>query len=201
MPLNIKGDRLLEVVAQGGGVKALPYETFVRLTRGSKVAEASLRTILNNPRENVFVQPGDTIYLTRKTPKFTVLGAVNAQKDYLIDQDNLTLAEAVARSNGLNDVQADASAVFLFRYEKPAVVRAINPKSKFLNGVSRIPVIYRLNFNRPSDYFYAQEMLVQNNDLLYIADAPVVEFTKFLTLVRGIVSVGAIASGTSSIAN
>ena len=201
VPLNLKGDRLLEVVSQAGGIKTQPQETYVRLMRGKNSGAASMRTILADPKENIFVYPGDTIYVYRNTPKFTVLGAVNFQKDYPIDQDRLTLGEAVARSGGLNDAQADSSAVFLFRYESPDVVRAIKPKSKFLNGPSEIPVVYRLSFRRPSDYFYAQKMFVENNDLLYIANAPVVELTKFVTLARGIAAVSALVSGSGAIAN
>ena len=201
IPLNLKGDRLLEVVSQAGGIRTMPQETYIRLLRGQATGSASMRAVLADPKENIFIYPGDTIYISKNTPKFTVLGAVNFQKDYPIDQDRLTLAEAVARSGGLNDLQADSSAVFLFRYESPDVVRAIKPRSRFLNGPAEIPVVYRMSFRRPSDYFYAQKLIVENNDLLYIANAPVVELTKFVTLARGIAAVGAIVSGSGSIAN
>lgn len=199
--LNLKGDRLLEVVAQAGGIRTMPHETYVRLLRNGASAVASIRSILANPRENVFVRPGDTIYVYKNTPKFSVLGAVTAQHDYFIDEDRLTLAEAVARSGGLNDLQADSSAVFLFREESPEVVRAVNPHSKFLNGAAKIPVVYRLSFRRPDDYFYSQKMAVQDGDLLYIANAPAVELTKFVTLARQVISTAVIASGGATIAN
>ena len=201
VPLNLKGDHLLEVIAQAGGIRTQPHETFIRLLRGSNTGMASLRSILANPKENIFIQPGDTIYVFRNTPKFTVLGAVTAQKDYFIDQDRLSLAEAVARSGGLIDIQADSSAVFMFRYESPAVVRAIKPSSKFLNGLAEIPVVYRLSFRRPSDFFYAQQVAVQDGDLLYVANAPAVELAKFVTLARGVVSTVAIAGGATTVAN
>lgn len=201
IPLNLKGDRILEVVAQAGGIRTQPHETYVRLLRNGSTGVASVRSILANPRENVFVRPGDTIYVYRSTPKFTVLGAVTAQHDYLIDQDRLTLAEAVARSGGLNDLQADSSAVFLFREESPEVVRSINPRSKFLNGAAKIPVVYRLSFRRPDDYFYSQKMAVQDGDLLYVANAPAVELAKFVTLARQVISTVVIASGSATIAN
>lgn len=89
---NLKGDRLLEVVARAGGIETQSQETYIRLLRDQKTSAASTRSILAGPQENIFVYPGDTIYVYRSAPKFTVLGAVTEQKDYMIDQDRLTLA-------------------------------------------------------------------------------------------------------------
>ncbi|MCJ2083440.1 hypothetical protein MKK49_19535, partial [Methylobacterium sp. J-090] len=46
VPLSGKGDRLLDVVATAGGVKAPVNETFVRLSRGNLTATVPLTTIV-----------------------------------------------------------------------------------------------------------------------------------------------------------
>ncbi|WP_438590806.1 hypothetical protein, partial [Klebsiella michiganensis] len=52
VPLSGKGDRLLDVVASAGGVRAAVSETFVRLSRGTTTATVPMTTVVSNPREN-----------------------------------------------------------------------------------------------------------------------------------------------------
>lgn len=188
VPLNPKGDRLLEVVSQAGGIKAMPQETRVRLTRGNSTETVLLDTILKSPQENIYVYPGDQIYIYRDPPTYVALGAVTAQRDYPIDQERLMLAQAVAKAGGLVDTLADSSAIFLFRYESPTVVRALRPHSPMLSRTEPVPVVYRLNFNRPESYFFAQRLQIRDKDLVYVANAPTVQFGKFVTLVRSMTS-------------
>lgn len=186
--LNVKGDRLLEVVAQAGGIKGAAHESFVRVTRGSRSTTMQLAAILASPDENIYMQPGDTVYVFRKPQSFTALGAVKAAGELPIDRDEFTVAEAMGVSGGLIDSQADPSGIFIFRYEQPAVVRAFNPHSPLLNGNSLVPVIYRLNLKQPSGYFIARAFPVRVGDIVYVANAPGVEFTKFLRMAQTIAS-------------
>ncbi|MCK0196990.1 polysaccharide export protein [Ancylobacter sp. 6x-1] len=187
--LNVKGDRLLEVIAQAGGIKGPANETFVRLTRGSRSTTMQLTAILANPSENVYMRPADTVYVYRRPQTFTALGAIRNSGELPIDRDNFTVAEAMGVSGGLTDTQADPSGVFIFRFEQSPVVRAINPESPFLNGNSFVPVIYRLNLKDPSGYFIARAFPVRVGDVVYVANAPGVEFTKFLRMAQTISSV------------
>ncbi len=180
--LNVKGDRLLEVIAQAGGIKASPHETFVRVTRGQRSATMQLTAVLAKPNENIFMQPGDTVYVSRRPQTFTALGAVKGAGEVAIDREDFTVAEAVGSSGGLIDTQADPSGVFIFRYEQADVVRAFNPESPFLSGNKLVPVIYRLNLKDPSGYFIARAFPIRAGDIVYVANAPGVEFTKFLRM-------------------
>ncbi|MBB3773693.1 polysaccharide export outer membrane protein [Angulomicrobium tetraedrale] len=180
--LNVKGDRLLEVIAQAGGIKAPPHETFVRVTRGSRAATMQLSAVLASPAEDIFMQPGDTVYVFRRPQTFTALGAVKGAGEVAIDREDFTVAEAVGSSGGLIDAQADPSGVFIFRYEQAAVVRAMDPDSPHLSGNSAVPVIYRLNLKDPSGYFIARAFPVRVGDIVYVANAPGTEFTKFLRM-------------------
>ncbi|MDQ0512533.1 polysaccharide biosynthesis/export family protein [Ancylobacter amanitiformis] len=180
--LNVKGDRLLEVIAQAGGIKAPPHETFVRVTRGSRAATMQLSAVLASPAEDIFMQPGDTVYVFRRPQTFTALGAVKGAGEVAIDREDFTVAEAVGSSGGLIDAQADPSGVFIFRYEQAAVVRAMDPDSPHLSGNSAVPVIYRLNLKDPSGYFIARAFPVRVGDIVYVANAPGTEFSKFLRM-------------------
>jgi polysaccharide export outer membrane protein len=201
VPVTPKGDRILEVIAQAGGVKSLPHETFIRVLRGSASEVVLMQDVLSVPGENIFVQPGDTIYVHRDPQTFTAFGAVSAQKDYPIDQTNMTLADAIAKAGGLIDVQADSSAVFLFRFEDPRIVRQLRPDAELINGgAGGIPIIYRLNMRDPSGLFMAQKVSIRNKDAIFVANAGSTDFLKFLTIVRAIATTaGAIRNSGNTV--
>lgn len=188
VPLSPKGDRLMEVIALGGGVKSPPHETFIRVTRGSRTSTVSLATVLDRPAENIYIHPGDLIHVYRQAQTFTALGALTKPGEVPIDRENFTLAQALGMTGGLNDRLADTGGVFLFRYEQPSVVRNIRPQSPLLEGGRAIPVIYRLSFATPAAYFLAKSFVVNSQDLVYVANAPSVEFMKFLDVVRAATS-------------
>lgn len=188
IPLNLKGDRLLEVIAQAGGVKSPPHETFVRVTRGSGSGVVRMATLLGNPNENIFLYPNDTIYVYREPQSFTALGAVTAQSSVTIDRENLSLSDAVGKAGGLIDATADTAAVFLFRWERASIVRSLRPQSHLLNANEPVPVVYRISFADARGFLQANRMTVRNRDILYVANAPVVQFTKFVQVLRGVAS-------------
>src|SRR5262249_40032279 len=59
VPLSLKGDRLLDLIAAVGGAKSPVYETFVRLSRGGVTATIPMEALVSNPAENIYAQPGD----------------------------------------------------------------------------------------------------------------------------------------------
>ncbi|WP_395679053.1 polysaccharide biosynthesis/export family protein [Inquilinus sp.] len=189
VPLNIRGERLLDVVAQGGGIRSLPAETFITLTRAGASETVGLPTILKDPSENIYIQPDDTIFITRRPQTYTALGAVSTSSELPIDQEPFTLAQAVGRAGGLASNQADASAVFVFRYESRAVFQSIRSNSPLLATRQPVPVVYRLSFEDPRGFFYAQQFPVRSRDLIYVGTASSVEFLKFLAVVRSAISV------------
>ena len=54
LPLNLGGDRVLDVIATSGGTTAADYNTFVRLTRGSSSATVSLARIVRDNDQNIY---------------------------------------------------------------------------------------------------------------------------------------------------
>ena len=75
VPLTARGDRILDVVAQAGGTKAAPHETFVTLSRDGQSIRIPLQALLTEPTENVLVKPGDVVAITREPQTFTSAGA------------------------------------------------------------------------------------------------------------------------------
>ncbi len=117
VPLSVKGDQLLDVLASAGGVRAPINETFVEMSRGLTTSRIPLIAIVNNPRENIYLHPGDTLTLVRDPQKFIAYGATGQNAEIPFDADGISLAEALAKSGGLQDNRSDPRGVFVFRYE------------------------------------------------------------------------------------
>ncbi len=195
--LSLKGDHILDVIARAGGAAAPARETMVTLIRHRRRGVQNLKRIIQTPSENVFVQPGDQIYLSHNPQTFTAFGAVTKTGEYAFDSDRVSLLEALARTGGLLDNRANARGVFLFRYEDNRLLKELGHPAASLSPGGRTPTVYVLDMSRPQAYFMAQQFVMRDNDVIYVANAIGTELQKFLTLlnagtaaVRGTVSSG-----------
>ncbi len=177
--INWAGERLFEGISRAGGPKWPDYETSVTLTRRGKTATAMLQTIVRNPREDIYLQPGDEIFLRREPRFYTALGATGQSGHYPIDVPRITLAEALGRARGLLDTQADPTGIFLLRWERPEVLakmgRDVRPY-----GSARIPTIYHIDLQNPSHLLASQQIDIVDKDVLYVTNATTVEVRKAL---------------------
>jgi polysaccharide export outer membrane protein len=182
-PLSLKGDRLLDVLADAGGAKMPANETYVTFIRGSQRGSQLLKDVIENEAENVWVRAGDQIYLTHEPKRFSVFGAVGKPGVYPFGYNQINLLEGVAAAGGLLDERADGTGLFVFRYELPQLVAAIVPKLNPPPG-GAIPVVYRVNLREPAAYFYARAMMLQDKDVLYVSNARAVEIGKVIALLN-----------------
>jgi polysaccharide export outer membrane protein len=190
LPTSASGERMLDAISRAGGPKFPGHETFVTLERGGRKATISFLRLVSEPANNIYVRPGDTIYVYRESPTFvafgatgqTPLGGLNLQIPF--DRERLTLAEAVGKAGGLIDDRAEPASIFLYRLESHKVANAIGADVTKETEGGLVPVIYSVNFRDPSGYFHAQRFQMRNHDVLYIANANSVEMTKFLTFLR-----------------
>jgi polysaccharide export outer membrane protein len=193
VPLTVRGDRLLDVIAAAGGTKSAPYETIVRLTRHGVTGTVPLTRLLSDPSENIYAMPGDIVTLSKVPETFSVFGATLNNLQVPFGADQVNLAQAIAKAGGLQDTRADPSGVFLFRFEPPPVVAALGEQNAPVVAGGASPVVYHLNLRDVGSYFLAKEFPVRNDDMIYVADAPMTELQKFFTLV-GTIS-GPVISG------
>ena len=187
--LRPSGSRLLDLIAEAGAARFPAYETTVHLTRGKREASVSLQRIVNRMDENIYVYPGDSIYLSHDPKTFSVLGASTKVGRYPFGSENLNLAEAVAEAGGFVDNVADPSGVFLFRYEPAELVEAIRPDAAPAPGQA-VPVIYRLNLRDGDGFFRARQFAMRDKDIILLANADGTQLLKFITLLEGVSSIG-----------
>jgi polysaccharide export outer membrane protein len=188
LPLALYGTRLLDLIASAGGARYPAYETNVHLTRHGRSTVVSLQNIIEDPRNNIFLQPKDSIYLTREPRTFTAFGATSKVGHYDFETAHLSLAEAVAKAGGFVDATSDPGGAFLFRFEPSQFVATIRPDLPPQHE-PRVPVLYRLNLREGHGYFQAQHFPMRDKDVIVIADAQGAQLLKALILIRGISSI------------
>ena len=181
MPLTPKGERLLDALAFAGGLKQQVSHMAVQLSRGDTTATMSLDSVIRDPKQNVLLMPGDVVTALYQPLTYSVLGATGKNDEIPFEAQGISLAQALARSGGLNDGRADARGIFVFRFEDAKLVDNTGPSVKVSNG--KVPVVYEINLRDPAAFFVTQNFPVQNHDVIYVSNSPGAEFRKFLTYV------------------
>jgi polysaccharide export outer membrane protein len=172
-------DRITDAITRAGGIKDQGYETWVMLQRGSQRATVPFANLVYEPTNNIYVQPGDRIYVYREQQKFLAFGASGQQGEFNFDAWRINLAEAVGKAGGLVDVQADPASVYLYRLEPREVAEQLGVHVENFTG-ELIPVIFSISFRDPGGYFLATNVQMRNQDVLFVANSPSVDVTKFL---------------------
>ncbi|RUP10167.1 polysaccharide biosynthesis/export family protein [Hyphomicrobium sp.] len=199
--LTGSGERILDLISKaeagGGGTgKLAPYDLEITLQRKNRIGTVRLSSIIDNPSENIYVRPGDVIYVHRRPRTFVAFGALgNATGGTTIGggdvsgldgifqfgQERLALSEAVAKAGGLLDARANPSQIFIYRGEPRRTLEKLDVNlSKFAPNQQFIPTVYRVNFRDPSAFFMAQKFQMRDKDILYVANADSVEVGKAL---------------------
>ncbi len=186
-PVNPNGERLLDVIARAGGPRNPGYDAWVMLERGNRLASAPFAALVNDPANNVWIKPQDTVYVFTQPLTFTAFGASGQQGHVPFGAWRLSLAEAMGKVGGLNDNLADPASVFLYRGEPREVAELLGVDCSRFSGPV-IPIIYNLNLRDPSGYFLASNFEMRNKDVIYTSNATAVESTKFLTYVRLVIA-------------
>lgn len=188
IPVTLGGMRVLDLVALAGGSEAQTHQTRLVLRRGNAVATAELEDVFDNPDDNVPVQPGDSLLVTTVARTFTLFGAFQEKKEVDFMTRRVTLAEGLARGGGLDDQLADAGGIFLFRFEPDHIAKELSDRAVTAPDASVVPVVYRLNLKQPKAFFLASTFELRDEDIIYVANSPSTEISKFLQLVAPVVS-------------
>jgi polysaccharide export outer membrane protein len=203
LALNSVGERLLALIARAGGPKFEAIESYVTLQRDGKRVKVLLSRVVHDPRENIFIRSNDVIFLTRESPTFTALGALNQNvfgfnSEIPFDVESLTLAQAMGKAGGLNDNQSDPSELYVYRYEQRHYLEKLGvDTTRFASEM--IPTIYHLNLRDPSGMLLASAFQMKIKDVMYVANAKVVDYYKLLLLINNTAT--AVSSTANAVTN
>jgi polysaccharide biosynthesis/export protein len=187
VPASGAQDRVLDAITRAGGIKDPGYATWVMLERGGKRATVPFENLVMEPKNNIYVLPGDRIYVYQEDQKFISFGAVGistliSQQEVLFGAWRLNLAEALGKTGGMDNFAADPGAVFLYRQEPREVAQLLGADMTKFEG-PLVPVIFWFNFRDPGGYFLATRFQMRNDDILFVANAASIESGKFLSYV------------------
>ena len=202
IPLSVKRERILDAVAQAGGVTESYNKVMLKLTRNNVTADVPLSRVIENSEENITLASGDVLVATLKPWTFMVMGAAGRSQEVPLEAVGANLAQALSRAGGLNDNQANPAGVFVFRFEERenweklslalmgdnAGRSGINSGSGISGDAGKVPVVYQIDFGRPDSFFAAQTFRIRNGDIIYVAPASGYELSKFLRLIGSIVN-------------
>ncbi len=172
LPLTPRGERVLDVIAESGGVKPPVDLATVQVTRNGQAYRMLLSDILARPDNNIVLAKDDVVTVLYQPYSFTVLGAAGRSEEVRFEAMGITMAQALARVGGLQDGRADPRGVFVFRWEEPE-----QP------GSERQPVVYSFDLSDPRAFFILQRFAVRDDDLLYVTNSPLAELQRFVGMV------------------
>ncbi|HDR0862710.1 TPA: polysaccharide export protein, partial [Pasteurella multocida] len=191
MPLTSQGERVLDAIAAVGGTTENLQDISVQLTREKEVRTLSLEKLASNPQENILLRSGDVVTLLNKPLSFIGLGALGVNKQVKFSANGLSLAEGIGQMGGLLDNRADPQGVFVFRYipfsQLPHKDQSRWKSRGYSEGMN-IPTVYRINLLDAKSLFWLQQFPIQDKDIVYVSNAPLAEFQKFLRLVFSVTS-------------
>ncbi len=171
--LGYQRETLLDMIAIAGGPTQDSVDMTVRVTRQGRSAEMPLTDIVSGSTDDIVLEPRDRIALLYRPPSFTAFGAAGKVSEVPFHAVRLTLAEALGRIGGPLDQQADPTGVFIFRSGQ---------------GGEQPPLVWRLNLKDPRSYFVAQAFIIQNKDLIFVANARSDSVAKILALINNVIS-------------
>jgi polysaccharide export outer membrane protein len=181
LTLNAAGDRVLDAISRAGGIRNPGYEEFVTLQRKGLKGTVYFLNLIKDPRENIFVESGDTLYVYQYQRAFLAFGATGESGQFKFLQEKLSLNDAVGKAGGLLDNRAEPGQVFVYRLEKRATLEKMGVDvSPFADDEDDIPTIFRVSLRDPSGYFAASRFPMRDGDVLYVDNADQVEVAKFL---------------------
>ena len=181
MGLTAKGERLLDAIAAGGGVKKEVDRTAVQLSRRNVTSMMALGSVIRDPQHNILLAPGDVVTALYQPQTFSVLGMTGKNEEIPFEAQGISLAQALARSGGLNENLADASGVFVFRFEDTKTFNSFGGQTVSAAN-STVPAVYNVDFKDPAAFFLTQNFPIQNHDVIYVATSEARQTEKFLRL-------------------
>lgn len=181
--------------ASAGGVGAMPkfgpppsggpaqLEVVVR-RHGNVILDKQLSELLAGG--DIGIEKGDEIVVRPNTQVVTVMGAVLVAGNLELTRPTTTLADILGEVHGLFDLRSNKTGLYVFRLGK---VRT-DPRAR--------AKIFRLDFMQPSSMFVASQFGMEPRDVIFVANAPLVEYDKVLSSLYKTVVIGGVLSGSTT---
>lgn len=159
---------LLDAVNAASGLAAAADWEYVVVTRAGNETVYSLQRLYQQGdlTQNTLLQDGDVIHVSRNDDqKVFVLGEVMEAQPIPILRSKMTLAEALASAGGLNELQANASGIFVLRTS---------------SDTDKVADVFQLDASNALALVLADQFPLQSRDIIYVTAAPVARWNRLV---------------------
>lgn len=199
------GIRLSGAIARAGGAKYPSYETLVNLKRDGAVQTAELTAVVKEPPQDVWLAPGDVVYLSHEPRVYMVLGATPSpgavgginNRRFTFENEDMTLAEAISKAGGLDSSRSNPEDLFLFRFENPELLASLGVDvSNFHTPL--IPTVYKVDFSAADGFFLSSKFNLRDKDVIFVAEAADADINKVLAIATNASLTGYYSTGAAN---
>jgi polysaccharide export outer membrane protein len=180
-PLIDGPQTVLDAIDKAGGPNQPPLQSDVIVRRKKSVTRMTMVDLMLHGGDSR-LQAGDDIVVENHPPVFIAIGAVKAQQSNSVVSTAIpfpvahpTLADAIGAFGGILDNQADRTGIFVFRdYSLLGKPAEGNPRK-----------LFAFDLSKPATVFLARRFTIEPNDVIYVANAPLFQIGKVLSIITG----------------
>lgn len=166
-PMPSRNYKILNVIADAGGIPSAMRNPRVRLLRGSETYEISADELFSNGNRNALLHPRDTIVVEEDERSFTALGATGTEDLIYFPKDRLSALEAMSLIGGLADTRADLKGVLVLREYAAKDISADG------TGPTLQQVVFTFDLSSADGLFAARNFEINAGDTVLATESPV----------------------------
>ncbi|MBO9463846.1 polysaccharide export protein [Tropicibacter sp. R15_0] len=190
-PMPSRNYKVLNVLADAGGIPPGLRNPRVRLLRGSKTYEISSELLLADGSKNALLHPRDTIVVEQDDRSFVAFGASGKEDLIYFPKDHLTALEAMSLMGGLSDTRADPKGVLILREY------SAEDLSTATVGPTLQQVVFTFDLTDADGLFAARKFEVSPGDTVLATESPVNNLRTIFSLFGSVLGLSAQSAALS----
>lgn len=180
-PIEISTRRLTGMIAAAGGIALDPSVVKITIRRREHLGSIWMQDLFDNPANNIALHGGDRIFIEEDERYFISLGATGQAK-VNFESENPSAIEALALIGGLSANISNPRGIFVFRVESAEIANRVLGRDDITTPQK---IAYLIDLTQEAELFTAREFQIQDEDTIYVTEAPYVAWQKVIGSIVG----------------